>query len=109
VALARAARLSRDDNLHAKVVHLSRGRFPLVALRLRVVRPAQSGAGAEVGAGDLLVVVPALAMREQHADLRDRATELNAGAYYLRPGDRVAVRLDRRLGATWVAGTIERK
>lgn len=109
VELARANRLDRDGNLLAKVEALLRGRFPLVALRVRVIRAARTGKGAEVGTGAILVVAPEVATRGQEVDLSEPANQLNAGAYYLKPGDKVAIRLGEKRGETWIADYVERK
>jgi hypothetical protein len=107
--LARRTRLGREANLQAKVEAVSRGRFPLVALRLRVTRPARMGAGAAVARGGILVVTPKVVIARGGVDLGDPATELNAGAYYLQRGDKVAVRLGEKHSRTWIADYVERK
>lgn len=107
--LARTTRLGRAANLQAKVEAVSRGRFPLVALRLRVTRPAGTGEGAGVAKNSILVVTPKVAITPGGVNLGDSATELNAGAYYLQRGDTVAVRLGEKRGRTWIADYVERK
>ena len=83
--------------------------FPLVALTVTVLQPAKEGAGKDLKKNDKVVVAPKLKVEGASASLSDPATSINAGAFYLRKGDRVAIRLGENKGKYWEAEYVERK
>lgn len=107
--LDRAKRLKDGRNVEAQVEVVNAARFPLVAVKLKVRRPAQKGAGKSVAKGAEIVVVPEMKFSGKTADLSDETTLMNAGAYYLQKGDRVMVRLGEKKGNVWSAEYIERR
>lgn len=109
VQLAATEKRRAPQTLHARVEVVARKAFPLVALRLRVRRPARRGPGKALDRGERLVVVPALSFEDGVADLSDPTTLRNAGAFYLQKGDRVLVQLDERQGDVWKAGYLQRR
>lgn len=109
VNTAMAQRLGDHHNLEAKVEAVRTGAFPVVALRVRVLRPAKEGPGKSVARNQTLAVVPKLEVKGAHVDMKDPTTLINAGAYYLKPGDRVMVRLGAKKAKFWEADYIERR
>ncbi len=107
--LSRDKRLKDDKNLEAKVEVVKLGAFPAVAVRLKVTKPAKVGAGKDVKANDVLVIVPKLKVEAGKVALNDPDTQLNAGTFYLVEGDKVAVRLGQKKDKVWEAEYIERK
>lgn len=108
--LGRTKRLQDKRNIEAQVEEVNNARFPLVAIRLRVRKPAKEGAGkTAVERNAKIVVVPAMKFSGKQADLTDSQTLTNAGAFYLQRGDRVMVRLGEKKGEVWSAEYIERK
>ena len=107
--LAELQRLKAPENVEGRVEEVRRGRFPAVALRIRVLRPAQSGPGKELRRNAIVVVVPALAVTAGKVRLDDPATQVNAGAFYLRRGDRVVFEPAKRSGKFWQASFIGRR
>ncbi len=108
VDTSRAQMLAQPENLLAVVGEIQRGRFPLTAVKVRVLRPAQAGAGSRLQPGDELVLLPLLKLVGDTPDLSDQATVRNQGAYYLKVGDKVRVCLGETSGKAIFATRIER-
>jgi hypothetical protein len=96
-------------NITAKVQEIKKGRFPTVALKLKVTKPAKEGSGKAVAKNTVLVVVPELQIKDGAVNMADSDTLQNAGSYYLTRGDKVMVRLGRQVGKVWHAEYIERR
>ena len=103
--VSRTQRLNDPKN----VEEVSTKTFPVVALRLRVQKPAKDGTGKSVAAHDQIVVVPKMKTAGSTIDMKDQPTMLNAGAFYLQDGDKVAVRLGEKKGSYYEAEYIERR
>ena len=103
------ARLKDKRNIEAKVEKVKLGKFPIVAVKLKITRPAKEGAGKAIKRNSSIVVVPNLKVDGGKVLLKDKDTLLNAGAFYLKRGDKVAVRLGEQKGKVWMADYIERK
>jgi hypothetical protein len=89
------------------VESVKRQRFPLVLVGV-VVRTATEGA--RVKPDDRIVVLPRVRSRRGVIDPNDPQSKRNIGAWYVRPGDRVRVRLEPRPDGqpVWVAQSFER-
>jgi len=85
------------------------GKFPAVAVRLKITKPAKEGAGKGVKGNDTIVIVPKLKMDAGRVAMDDATTAINAGAFYLMKGDKIVVRLGEMKGKVWVADYVERK
>jgi hypothetical protein len=107
--LTRTQRLAAGTNLEAKVEQISSKKFPLVALKVKVNKPAKEGKGKDVKANDTIVVVPKLKVAGKTVAMDDADTQVNAGAFYLQSGDKVAIRLGEKKGNYYEAEYIERK
>jgi hypothetical protein len=107
--LTSSQRLKDPKNLEGKVEEVSTKDFPLVAVILKVTAPAKEGEGKAQAKNTTLVVVPKLKLTGKDVDLKDQPTLINAGAFYLKKGDKVAVRLGANKGKYWEADYIERK
>jgi hypothetical protein len=103
-----AQRQGDARNYEAKVEEVKGGKFPVVALRLKIMKPAKQGV-AEVKKDGMIVIVPKLKVDAGKVDMNDADTRLNAGAFYLQPGDKVLVRLGANKGKVYEAEYIERK
>ncbi|MEE8408134.1 MAG: hypothetical protein V3T05_00885 [Myxococcota bacterium] len=107
--LLAVSRRSDPNNSRARVESVHRGRFPLVALKIQIVRAAREGDGARHKKGDRIVVLPKLAVESGRVDMYDLETEINGGAYYLKRGDKIAVRVGHKRSRAWSADYIERE
>lgn len=107
--VGRTQRLNDGKNFEGKVVEINTKSFPVVALRLNVQKAAKDGAGKDLKANDKIVVVPKLKTAAGGIEMKDPATMLNAGAFYLQEGDKVAVRIGEKKGNYYEAEYIERK
>jgi len=103
------ARIKDKRNLEGKVDQVKRGKFPLVAVRLKVTRPAKDGPGKGIKKNSKLVVVPTHKISGSSVEIAEDSSIINAGAYFLKRGDRVVVRLGEQRKNTWSAEYIERK
>lgn len=108
--LTRTKRLKDKRNVEGRVEAISSARFPLVAVTVKVRRPAADGAGkTAVKKNDTIVVVPKLAFDGKQPKMTDDGTRINAGAFYLQKGDKVMIRLGAKSKNVWEAEYIERK
>lgn len=107
--ITRTQRLNDSKNVEAKVESITTKGFPVVAIRLKVQKPAKEGTGTSVKANDIVTVVPKLKTANGAVTMSDSETMLNAGAFYLQDGDKVVVRLGAKKGSYYEADYIERK
>ncbi len=107
--LTQSKRLKDPKNLEAKVDSVASKDFPLVALTVVVLAPAKEGAGKDIKKNDKIIVAPKLKVDGKAVSMSDPDTLVNAGAFYLRKGDKVAIRLGENKGKYWEAEYIERK
>lgn len=104
------ARKRDKRNFDGRVDSIKVGSFPAVAVRVRVSRPAKDGPGKGLQRNALVVLVPVYKVEGGAVAMQDEATRLNAGAFYLKAGDRVVVRLGENIKDNlWQAEYIERK
>lgn len=107
--LTRSKRIKDPNNFEAKVDSVKGAKFPLVAIRLKITKPAKKGAGKALKRNQQIVIYPKLKVSGGKVALEDGATLINAGAFYLQKGDKVVVRLGTQKGKLWEAEYIERK
>lgn len=107
--VTRTNRLNDKRNLDAKVEAVNHGKFPAVAIRVKVRKPAKEGKGKEIKKGQILVVVPKMKVAGGKVDMGDPETLINAGAFYLKKGDKVKIRIGEPKGKLHEAEYIERK
>jgi hypothetical protein len=107
--LTQSKRLKDPKNLEAKIDSVAMKDFPLVALTVTVLVPAKEGAGKDVKKNEKVIIAPKLKVDGKAVSMSDPDTLINAGAYYLRKGDKVAIRLGENKGKYWEAEYIERK
>ena len=81
----------------------------MVALRMKVSKSAKEGPGKAVKKSTSLVIVPRLKVTAGSVELEDPDTLVNAGAFYLKRGDKVMVRLGPERDGVWEAEYVERK
>jgi hypothetical protein len=110
VDLDRTTRLKDVKNLQAKVVKVKKGAFPLVALVVKITKSAKEGAGKELKKNTQITIIPKYQKASDGAvDLAQAETLLNAGAYFLLPGDKIMLRVAKTRGALLEAEYLERK
>ena len=93
----------------ALVTEVRRGRFPIAAVKIKILVPSGEGPGAATARNDALIVLPTYALRDGRPNMGDEATVTNAGAYYFQSGDRILVELTDKRGAAWGAAYIARE
>jgi hypothetical protein len=108
--LTEAKRKSDKRNYEASVVEIKRAAFPAIALKLKVVKqPSEGDQKSAVAKNEDVVIIPELKIAGNQPDMADEATLINAGAFYLRAGDKVVLRLKEKKDKVWVVEYIERK
>jgi hypothetical protein len=107
--LTQSKRLKDPKNIEAKIESVAMKDFPIVALTVTVLAPAKDGSGKDIKKNEKVVIAPKLKLDGKNVAMTDPDTLINAGAYYLRKGDKVAVRLGENKGKYWEAEYIERK
>lgn len=107
--LERSKRLKDKRNFEARVESVNKKSFPIVAVTVKITKPAKEGPGKAVKKNDKMVVVPKLKVDGKSIAMNDADTLLNAGAFYLKKGDKIVVRLGTNKGKYWEADYIERK
>lgn len=107
--MTRQKRLKDPRNIEAKIEAVKTGRFPAVALRVKVLKPCKDGAAKDIKKDETVVLVPKMKVENKAVSMADPDTSLNAGAYYLQPGDKIAARLTQKKDAVWEAEYIERQ
>jgi hypothetical protein len=108
----RGVTIEGDDprEMQAKVEAVRQGKFPVAAIRVRVVKPAKDGPGQSMKSNDQLVLLPQFGVAGGKVQLGDDASIENAGAYFLQKGDKVSVRLDKQQkGNVWLVTSVRRK
>ena len=107
--LTQTKRLKDPKNLEAKIDAVAMKEFPLVALTVTVLTPAKEGSGKDVKKNAKIIIAPKLKVDGEEVMMTDPDTVINAGAFYLRKGDKVAIRLGENKGKYWEALYVERK
>jgi hypothetical protein len=103
----------KEAALVATVKQVQQGSFPVTFLVLKVVELPAAGAPEGIKKGSTITVVPRIRTLEGGSiDPKDAQSTLNVGAWFARPGDKVAVRLggpvkDKK--DTWLATSFERR
>lgn len=96
--------------LRGRVEEVTLGRFPLAAVRVRILESPREGPGTELGKNDVVVVLPRLEVERGEVQMQDPGTARNASAFYLTKGDRVLARLEsKRADGLWWAEVIVRE
>lgn len=108
--LTRSKRVKDKRNIEAKVEEVITKSFPIVAIKVKVSKSAKEGEGAKIAKNTKLILVPKLKVKGKAVALDDDATLINAGAFYLKKGDKIVVRLGKNKKSNlWEAEYIERK
>jgi hypothetical protein len=90
----------------ATVLEVRHKRFPVVALKVRLDEITAKGPGLQ--AGSTLTVLPLIRTKYGILDRTDKQSKANARAWYARPGDRVALKLEATDKSYWMATEFER-
>jgi hypothetical protein len=102
----------KESALIATVKQVQQGSFPVAFLVLKVVE-VPAGAPEAIKKGATITVVPRIRTLEGGSiDPKDSQSTLNVGAWFARPGDKVAIRLGSAVKDkkdTWLATSYERR
>lgn len=91
-----------------KVVGVKSGRFPGTKISVRILSGPTGALGKTIRKGKTIVFVPTLKMKKGQLDLKDTATQTNLGAYFLKAGDRVKVKVGPPIKGGFEASLITR-
>jgi hypothetical protein len=92
---AKLNELFKDRATVAKgtVVAVEGEKFPHSIIKVKILAGPTGPAGKDVRKGAVIAFTPAIAMKGGHPDLADENTQVNIGAWYLRPKDAVQVKV----------------
>ncbi len=84
-----------DRSLTAEgtVDSVSEAAFPDVVVKVKIVRQPSGALGEKIRKGQTIAFTPAMKKNGAALDLADEDTQLNLGAYYLKKGDTVRVKI----------------
>lgn len=91
-----------------KVVGVKAGTFPSVTVSVRVLRGPTGALGKDIRKGKTIAFTPVVKMKDGNPDLKDDDARTNLGAWYLEKGDRVQVKIGKKVGTTYEAVLISR-
>ncbi len=90
------------------VVSVTQGPFPGTKVKVRITRGPTGALSKRIRKGRTITFYPKITSKKGSANYRDDATQVNLGAWYLRPKDRVRVRIGKAAGKGFVAELISR-
>lgn len=107
---ASLAKLFKDRATVAqgKVVAVTQGAFPNVKVSVRILRGPTGDLGKKVRKGKTLHFTPVFSKKAGKVDFSDAKTQNNLGAYFLKKGDRVRVKVGKAAGDGFEAVVISR-
>lgn len=77
----------------AQVGRVIAGKYPQIAIEMRIRRAPLGALGKEIRKGKKLVFYPQLKLKNGLPDLSDETTRMNLAAWYLRKGDEVRIQV----------------
>jgi hypothetical protein len=99
--------------LVGSVVKVQQGTFPMAVLTVKVLELPAGSAPATVKKGGTIMIVAKIPLAANGAiDPKDATATANAGSWYARPGDKIAMRIQgpaKDHKDTWLATTFERR
>ena len=84
-------------------------KFPRTTVTVRVLRGPKGALGKKIRKGKKIKFRPAMKLSGKQIDWSDEKTQLNAGAWFLRKGDRVLIKVDKKSGDAFSATVIDRQ
>ncbi len=97
-----------SGRLEGEVTGVTRSRFPLVMVSVVVSKVPDGVKG--IKKGDRITVIPRVKSKNGVVDPKDRASQLNIGAWYAQEGDHVTLKLEPKpKRAYWIAKGFERQ
>lgn len=108
---AELAKVFADQTTTAlgKVTAVKAGAFPNATVTVQVLRGPTGAAGTKVKKGAKIAFTPVLKKKGAAIDWTDENTQLNAGAWYLKAGDKVRVKLGKESKGGFEAEIIDRE
>lgn len=103
-----AAFADRDRVLVAQVLEVEVAEYPRTRIKLRVLQSPRGELAKKTPRGRVIMVVPHIPREEGAVKWSDPTTQMNAGAYYLEPRDRVRVKISAGKDGAFVAEAIAR-
>jgi hypothetical protein len=105
------AKLFKDEKVTAigRVVKVQQRSFPSATVTVQILRGPKGALGKEIRKGKRTTFIPALATKGKTPDWSREDTQLNAGAWFLRTGDKVRIKIGKQMGKTFEALIIHRQ
>lgn len=90
------------------VVSVQGGKFPNTTVKVRILAGPTGPAGKKVRKGATVAFVPVIEMKGGQPDLSDENTQVNVGAWYLEPKDKVKIKVGKEVEGGYEAVVISR-
>jgi hypothetical protein len=96
-------------NIQARVEHVSLGTFPMVAVKVKITKIGAKAKSLKLKRNQNVIMVPIFKVKGKVVDFGEEDSRRNAGAYYLKRGDKVFLRLTVSNKGIWNGHLIGRK
>lgn len=109
--VADVQKLFKDAKVVAigKVVRVQRGAFPKSLIKVQVLRGPTGTLGKRVRKGAKINFEPVFKKSGKTIDWNDATTQINAGACFLKRGDKVVIRIGKPIKGGFEASLLERR
>ena len=92
-----------------KVMGVQRGTFPRTLVLVQILRGPKGALASSIKKGGKIKFEPAFTRKKGQIDWSAHSNQVNAGAWYARPGDKVVVRIGSTLKGAYEAELFERR
>jgi len=105
------AKLFKNEKVTAigRVLKVRQGSFPHTTVVVQILRGPKGALGKKIRKGKKTAFVPTLTMTGKTPNWSHEDTQLNAGAWFLRAGDKVRIKIGKKMGKTFEALIIDRQ
>ena len=109
--VADVKKLLSDANTVAigKVIGIQRGTFPRTLVMVQILRGPKGTLGESIKKGGKIKFEPSFTRKKDQVDWQVQSNQVNAGAWYARPGDKVVIRIGSTLKGAYEAEIFERR
>ncbi len=90
------------------VVSVGGDKFPSTVIKVKIIAGPTGPSGKQVRKGATIAFTPVIAMKAGAPDLADENTQVNVGAWYLKPKDSVQVKVGKEIKGGYEAVVISR-
>jgi|GEM_PF-1208927 len=92
-----------------KVLGVQRGKFPRTLVMVQILRGPKGTLSTSIKKGGKIKFEPSFTRKQGQVDWEIPSNQVNAGAWYTRPGDKVVIRIGHALKGAYEAELFERR